>query len=96
MEVSPGGNGLSHVDDLKPDHKCSVIGCSRCIPQDHLMCMEHWFMVTTDTRKNIARLRDARDRSNCREYAEAVNDSLREVAEYQRDRPLWKSSNRGI
>lgn len=51
-------------------------------------------MVTTDTRKNIARLRDARDRSNSREYAEAVNDSLREVAEYQRERPLWKSQNK--
>lgn len=36
-----------------PRHTCHAIGCSVDVPEKHLMCMRHWFMVPKNIREQV-------------------------------------------
>jgi hypothetical protein len=37
-------------------HRCAAIGCARLVPDNMLMCSEHWFKVPKTLRDRVWRL----------------------------------------
>jgi len=74
------------VVDLAIEHLCHAAGCSRRVQPRFLMCYEHWWLVSTNTRAAVDRLcrpGQWRDKRPSADYMVVAHRAISEVALFE-------------